>query len=289
MERAATAAPAKEAARLGPVVLVPVPAVDPALLVAPEVSADLVPTRVTSRARAATDTRTFRPVTTSPGPGVRASVAGRRVRGVPEAWLVSARSGRTVARTATGRSVRPVSVAPGRSGVRRAIARIGRAVTARSGRTVARRATVPRVTGRSGRTVARAATVRSVRPVSLAPGRSGVRRGTVPRVTGRSGRTVARRATVRPVTAPSGMTTVRSARRVSAVPGRSGVRRGIGRSGRAAIGVPGRSVVRRAVAPSGPARVTSGRPRTAVRRSRRRRSCPSGWIRATSTPRCAVR
>jgi hypothetical protein len=252
MERAATAAPAKEAARLGPVVLVPVPAVDPALLVAPEVSADLVPTRVTSTARAATDTRMFRPVTTSPGPGVRASVAGRRVRGVPEAWLVSARSGRTVARTATGRSVRPVSVAPGRSGVRRAIARIGRAVTARSGRTVARR-------------------------------------GTVPRVTGRSGRTVARRATVRPVTAPSGMTTVRSARRVSAVPGRSGVRRGIGRSGRAAIGVPGRSVVRRAVAPSGPARVTSGRPRTAVRRSRRRRSCPSGWIRATSTPRCAVR
>jgi hypothetical protein len=232
MERAATAAPAKEAARLGPVVLVPVPAVDPALLVAPEVSADLVPTRVTSTARAATDTRMFRPVTTSPGPGVRASVAGRRVRGVPEAWLVSARSGRTVARTATGRSVRPVSVAPGRSGVRR---------------------------------------------------------GTVPRVTGRSGRTVARRATVRPVTAPSGMTTVRSARRVSAVPGRSGVRRGIGRSGRAAIGVPGRSVVRRAVAPSGPARVTSGRPRTAVRRSRRRRSCPSGWIRATSTPRCAVR
>jgi hypothetical protein len=193
-------------------VLVPVPGADPALLVAPEVSADLVPTRVTSRARAATDTRTFRPVTTSPGPGVRASVAGRRVRGVPEAWLVSARSGRTVAR-----------------------------------------------------------------------------RGTVPRVTGRSGRTVARRATVRPVTAPSGMTTVRSARRVSAVPGRSGVRRGIGRSGRAAIGVPGRSVVRRAVAPSGPARVTSGRPRTAVRRSRRRRSCPSGWIRATSTPRCAVR
>jgi hypothetical protein len=269
MERAATAAPAKEAARLGPVVLVPVPADDPALLVAPEVSADLVPTRVTSRARAATDTRTFRPVTTSPGPGVRASVAGRRVRGVPAAWLVSARSGRTVARrgtvprvtgrsgrtvarTATGRSVRPVSVAPGRSGVRRAIARIGRAVTARSGRTDARR-------------------------------------GTVPRVIGRSGRTVARRATVRPVTAPSGMTTVRSARRVSAVPGRSGVRRGIGRSGRAAIGVPGRSVVRRAVAPSGPARVTSGRPRTAVRRSRRRRSCPSGWIRATSTPRCAVR
>jgi hypothetical protein len=212
MERAATAAPAKEAARLGPVVLVPVPADDPALLVAPEVSADFVPTRVTSTARAATDTRMFRPVTTSPGPGVRASVAGRRVRGVPEAWLVSARSGRTVAR-----------------------------------------------------------------------------RGTVPRVTGRSGRTVARRATVRPVTAPSGMTTVRSARRVSAVPGRSGVRRGIGRSGRAAIGVPGRSVVRRAVAPSGPARVTSGRPRTAVRRSRRRRSCPSGWIRATSTPRCAVR
>ena len=235
MERAATAAPAKEAARLGPVVLVPVLAADPALLVAPEVSADLVPTRVTSTARAATDTRMFRPVTTSPGPGVRASVAGRRDRGVPEAWLVSARSGRTVARTATGRSVRPVSVAPGRSGVRRAIARIGRAVTARSGRTVARRATV------------------------------------------------------RPVTAPSGMTTVRSARRVSAVPGRSGVRRGIGRSGRAAIGVPGRSVVRRAVAPSGPARVTSGRPRTAVRRSRRRRSCPSGWIRATSTPRCAVR
>jgi hypothetical protein len=212
MERAATAAPAKEAARLGPVVLVPVPADDPALLVAPEVSADFVPTRVTSTARAATDTRMFRPVTTSPGPGVRASVAGRRVRGVPKAWLVSARSGRTVAR-----------------------------------------------------------------------------RGTVPRVTGRSGRTVARRATVRPVTAPSGMTTVRSARRVSAVPGRSGVRRGIGRSGRAAIGVPGRSVVRRAVAPSGPARVTSGRPRTAVRRSRRRRSCPSGWIRATSTPRCAVR
>jgi hypothetical protein len=229
MERAATAAPAKEAARLGPVVLVPVPADDPALLVAPEVSADFVPTRVTSTARAATDTRMFRPVTTSPGPGVRASVAGRRDRGVPEAWLVSARSGRTVAR----------------------------------------RGTVPRVTGRSGRTVARRATVRPV--------------------TARSGRTDVRRGTVLPVTAPSGMTTVRSARRVSAVPGRSGVRRGIGRSGRAAIGVPGRSVVRRAVAPSGPARVTSGRPRTAVRRSRRRRSCPSGWIRATSTPRCAVR
>src|SRR5688572_26450623 len=148
MERAATAAPAKEAARLGPVVLAAVPAADPALLVAPEVSADLVQTRVTSRARAATVTRMFRLVTTGRGPGACASVAGRRARGVPEAWqvsvrrLVTGRSGRTVVRRGTVRSVRPASVAPGRSGVRRA--------------------TVPRVIGRSGRTVVRRETVRSV-------------------------------------------------------------------------------------------------------------------------------